>query len=418
MAKKLIVQKFGGSSVANVERIKKVAQKVVGYKRKGCDLVVVVSALGDTTDELVELANKINIEPSEREMDMLLSTGEQISVALLAMAIHKLGFEAISFTGAQVGIITDSSHTRARIIKINTDKIKEELKKGKIVIVAGFQGATLKKDITTLGRGGSDLTAVALAKELKADTCEIYSDVAGIYTTDPRIEPGARKIPAVTYDEMLEMASLGAQVMQSRSIEVAKKFNVPIHVRSSFSNHTGTMIIHPALIKKISGAKEAKMMEEVVVSGVTMNKSEAKITVCNVPDRPGVAARIFKELSSAGINVDMIVQNVSHLRQTDISFTVHKNQIGKAGKLTRKMAKLLKAGDVLEDRNIARVSIVGVGMKSHFGVAAAMFDALAKNKINIEMISTSDISISCIIQKKFAEKAVRILHKKFKLAKR
>lgn len=399
---KLIVQKFGGSSVANVERIQNVAKRVATYRRKGNNLVVVVSALGDTTDELIDLANKITSEPPEREMDMLLSTGEQISVALLAMALHKLGIEAISFTGAQVGILTDTSHTRARIVKINTEKISGELKKGKVVIVAGFQGVTPTQDITTLGRGGSDLTAVALAKELKADECEIYTDVEGVYTTDPRIEPKARKLKELTYDEMLEMASLGAQVMQARSIEVAKKFDVPIHVRSSFSLNPGTMII-----------KEVKRMEDVLVSGVTLNKNEAKITICDVPDRPGIAAKIFKELSSNGINVDMIVQNVSHVRQTDISFTVNKTSAQKAIKLTKKAAKSISAGDVLVDEDIARVSIVGVGMKSNPGVAAKCFEVLAHNKINIEMISTSDISISCIIQKKFAETAVKALHEKF-----
>ena len=406
MHKGLIVQKFGGSSVVNVGRIQNVAKRVTSYRKKGYDLVVVVSALGDTTDELIELAHKINSEPSEREMDMLLSTGEQISVALLAMAIHKLGFEAISFTGAQVGIITDTSHTRARIIKINADKIKEELKKGRIVIVAGFQGVTLNQDITTLGRGGSDLTAVALAKELNADECEIYTDVEGIYTTDPRIEPKAKKIKEITYDEMLEMASLGAQVMQVRSIEVAKKFSVPIHVRSSFNDRSGTLII-----------EEAKRMEDVIVSGITLNKNEAKITVCNVPDRPGIAARIFKELFSNGVNVDMIVQNVSHIRQTDISFTVNKVDVQKTMRIAKKVARGIKSGEVLEDQDIARVSVVGVGMKSHPGVAAHMFDILAKNKINIEMISTSDISISCIIKKKFGELAVKALHKKFGLGK-
>ncbi len=404
--KKLIVQKFGGSSVANVEKIQNVASRVANYRKEGHDLVVVVSALGDTTDELIELANKINTEASEREMDMLLSTGEQISVALLAMAIHKLGFEAISFTGAQVGIITDSSHTRARIVKINGERIKEELKKGRIVIVAGFQGINLNHDITTLGRGGSDLTAVALAKELKADECEIYTDVDGIYTTDPRIEPKARKILEITYDEMLEMASLGAQVMQARSIEVAKKFDVPIHVRSSLSKNTGTMII-----------REVKRMEDLLVTGITINKNEAKITVCEVPDRPGVAAKIFKELADAGVNVDMIVQNVSHLRSTDISFTVTKASFNKAMKQTEKIAKEISAGEVMQDEDVARVSVVGVGMKSHPGVAASMFDILAKEKINIEMISTSDISISCIIKKKFAEIAVRALHEKFGLGK-
>lgn len=407
MHKGLIVQKFGGSSVANVERIQKVAQRVVSYRNKGYDLIVVVSALGDTTDELIELAAKITSEPSEREMDMLLSTGEQISVALLAMAVHKLGSEAISFTGAQVGIITDKSHTKARIIKINTDRIKEELKKGRIVIVAGFQGVTLEQDITTLGRGGSDLTAVALAKELGADECEIYTDVEGVYTTDPRIEPKARKMQAITYDEMLEMASLGAQVMQARSIEVAKKFDVPIHVRSSFSPNPGTMII-----------KEVKRMEDVVVRGVTLNKNEAKITICDVPDRPGVAAKIFKELSSSGVNVDMIVQNVSHTRKTDISFTVNKTNAQRAMKIAKRVGRQLKVGDVMLDEDIARVSVVGVGMKSHPGVAATMFGELAHNKINIEMISTSDISISCIIQKKFAEIAVKALHGKFGLSKK
>ena len=406
MVKRLIVQKFGGSSLANPERIKNVAKRVVGYKNKGNDVVVVVSALGDTTDELIELAGQINTSPSEREMDMLLSTGEQISVALLAMAIHKLGLEAISFTGAQVGIITDASHTRARIIKINAHKIREELNKGRIVIVAGFQGVTLNQDITTLGRGGSDLTAVALAKELKADECEIYTDVEGIYSTDPRIEPKAKKIEAITYDEMLEMASLGAQVVQARSIEVAKKFDVPIHVRSSFSEKKGTMII-----------KEVKKMEEVVVSAVTLNKNEVKITVCTVPDRPGIAATIFNKLAKSGVSVDMIVQNVSHLRQTDISFTVSKTGAPKAIKVTRKVAAQIKAGQVIEDQDIARISIVGVGMKSHPGVAATMFESLADSKINIEMISTSDISISCIIQKKFAETAVKALHEKFGLAK-
>ncbi len=406
MPKKLVVQKYGGSSVANVERIQRVAQRVVSYAKKGFNLVVVVSALGDTTDELIELADQIDAAPSEREMDMLLSTGEQISVALLAMAINKLKKQAISFTGAQVGIITDTSHTRARIIKINTDRINKELQLGKIVIVAGFQGVTLNQDITTLGRGGSDLTAVALAKELKADSCEIYTDVEGIYTTDPRIEPRAQKIAAITYDEMLEMASLGAQVMQPRSIEVAKKFDVPLHVRSSFSLNSGTMII-----------KEVKKMEDVVVSGITLNKNEAKITLCGVPDKPGVAVKLFQDLAASGVSVDMIVQNVSHTRQTDISFTTTKIDCGKASKITKKVAQKIGAGEVLIDEDIARVSIVGVGMKSHHGVAAKMFGIMAKNKINIEMISTSDISISCIIKKKYAEMAVKKLHAEFGLNK-
>lgn len=404
--KKLIVQKFGGSSVANVERIQRVARRVADYRKKGHDIVVVVSALGDTTDELIALADKINRDPPEREMDMLLSTGEQISIALLAMAIHKLGLEAISFTGAQGGILTDTSHTKARIVMINTSMIRNQLAKGRVVIVAGFQGETPDGDITTLGRGGSDLTAVALAKELKADECEIYTDVEGVYTTDPRIEPKARKLKSLTYDEMLEMASLGAQVMQARSIEVAKKFDVPIHVRSSFNTKPGTMIV-----------KEVKRMEDVVVSGVTLNKGESKITVCGVPDKPGVAARIFTLLAEQGVSVDTIVQNVSHTRLTDISFTVPKTSAAKAVKITKKCAQDIGAGEVLEDVDIARVSIVGVGMKSHRGVAAKMFDILAKNSINIEMITTSDISISCIIKSKSAEAAVRALHAAFGLSK-
>jgi aspartate kinase len=401
---KLIVQKFGGSSVANVERIQNVARRVVSYKKKGYSLVVVVSALGDTTDELIELANQITSEPSEREMDMLLSTGEQISVALLAMAIHKLGQEAISFTGGQVGIITDGNHTKARITKINANNIRRQIKKGKIVIVAGFQGINANKEITTLGRGGSDLTAVALATALGADECEIYTDVEGIYTTDPRVEPKAKKIKEITFDEMLEMASLGAQVMQPRSIEVAKKFNMPLHVRSSFSENTGTMIL-----------KEVTRMEDALITGITLNKSEAKLTVCDVPDKPGVAAKIFKDLSLGGVSVDMIVQNVSHTRKTDISFTIAKANAHKAMKLTKKAAAEIGAGDIVLDEDIARVGVVGIGMKSHPGVAAKMFDTLAENKINIEMISTSDISISCIIKKKFAETAVKSLHKNFGL---
>ncbi|MFA6217148.1 MAG: aspartate kinase [Candidatus Omnitrophota bacterium] len=404
---RLIVQKYGGSSVANPEKIKNVAKRICEYKKKGYDLVVVVSALGDTTDELIELAHKISLTPHEREMDMLLSTGEQISVALLAMAIHELGCKAISLTGSQVGIITDTTHTKARIVNISADKLRDELKNGNIVIVAGFQGMTPNQDITTLGRGGSDLTAVALAKTLNADECEIYTDVEGVYTTDPRIEPLAQKIKEITYDEMLEMASLGAQVMQARSIEVAKKFDVPIHVRSSFSQKPGTMII-----------KEVKHMEDVLVTGVTLNKSESKITICNVPDKPGIAAKIFKELSLGGVNVDMIVQNVSHTRITDISFTVLKSDALKAIKLAKKAAQDIGDLEVMQDDDISRISIVGVGMKTHSGVAAKMFETLADNKINIEMISTSEISISCIIKKKFSEAAVKALHKEFGLDKK
>ena len=404
MSKHIIVQKYGGSSVANIERIKAVTERIISYKNHRQDVVVVVSAMADTTDELEDLALQITSTPAEREMDMLMSTGEQISCALLAMAVKEKGYDSISFTGGQVGIKTDKSHTKAKIVKIDARRIKKALAQNKIVIVAGFQGVTHDDDITTLGRGGSDLTAVALAKALGAHVCEIYTDVEGIYTTDPRVVKEARKIPMITFDEMLEMASLGAQVMQPRSIEVAKKFNIPIHVRSSFSKGEGTMIV-----------KEDEKMEGVIVRGITCNKSEAKLTVCGVPDKPGVAAKIFTEVSKAGISVDTIVQNVSHTRQTDISFTVPKSSLTKALEVTKKVAKKIGAGDVLDDKNIARVSIVGSGMRSYPGVAAKMFQTLAENQINIEMISTSEISISCIIDQKYSDMAVKKLHKKFDL---
>ncbi|MFH1578053.1 MAG: aspartate kinase [Candidatus Omnitrophota bacterium] len=419
MEKKIIVQKYGGSSVANLRRIQNAAKRIAGYKRNGYAVVVVVSALGDTTDELVELAHRISSSPREREMDMLLSTGEQISCGLMALALIKLKVDAISFTGAQGGIITDTAHTRARIIKINADKIWSELKKGKVVVVAGFQGRTLGEDITTLGRGGSDLTAVALAKVLNAPICEIYSDVDGVYTADPRIVRDARKLDIISYDEMLEMASLGVQVMQDRSVEVAKKFNVVIHLRSSFNEKKGTMICEPAIFFRAKKRRqEVSKMEETVLSGVTMNKSEAKLTICDVPDRPGLAATIFTSISSQGINVDMIVQNTSRDRRTDISFTVPRSMLKAALSAARKIKREIHAGSVFADTDIARVSIVGVGMKTHSGVAAKMFEALADCRINIEMISTSDISISCIIKKKFAERAMRVIHKKFELEKK
>jgi aspartate kinase len=403
----LIVQKYGGTSVADTERIKNVAKRVIRTKKAGYDVVAVVSALGNTTDELIDLAYKITDYPSERELDMLISTGEQVSVALLAMAIHKLGYEAISFTGAQVGIITDASHTKARILQMNTRRIEEELKDGKIVIVAGFQGATLNQDITTLGRGGSNLTAVALAKVLNAKVCEMYTDVEGIFTADPRIVPNARKLSRVSYEEMLELASLGAQVLQARSVELAKKFNVPIHVRSSFSNRPGTII-----------SEEVKAMEDIVVSGVTMNRNEAKITIFDVPDRPGVAAKIFGELSSADINVDMIIQNISRAsRLTDLSFTVNKEELQKTLKVAKQVSNEIGAGGVIHDEDVARVSVVGIGMRSHSGIAAKMFEALADRGINIEMISTSEIKISCVIKKGHAEEAVRAIHDAFNLGK-
>lgn len=403
----IVVQKYGGSSVANTKRIQNVARRIVRYKREGYKMVVVVSALGDTTDGLIELSRSITKFPSERELDMLVSTGEQVSVALLAMAIHKLGEEAISFTGAQVGIITDSSHTKARIIDVNVSRISKELKGNKIVIVAGFQGVSLDQEITTLGRGGSDVTAVALAKSLNAKVCEIYTDVDGIYTADPRVVKNACKLDRISYEEMLELASLGAQVMQPRSIEIASKFKIPLHVRSSFNNKRGTII-----------SKEVKMMEKVLVSGVTVNKNEAKVTICDVPDRPGIAAKIFQILADRNINIDMIIQNVSRTGATDVSFTVSRDELHKTIRTAREISNDIGAEGVTSDDNIAKVSVVGIGMRTHAGVAAKMFSALASKKINIEMISTSEIKISCIIDKKRAEDAVRVIHKAFNLSKR
>ena len=403
---KLIVQKYGGSSVADLKKIKKVAKKVVSYTNKGNRVVVVISAMGNTTDKLVGWAKEINPNPSDREMDMLMSTGEQQSCSLLAMAIHKRGENAISFTGSQVGIITDTYHTQAKILKIETKRIKEELNRGNIVIVAGFQGLTKTSEITTLGRGGSDLSAVALAVSLKADLCEIYTDVEGIYTADPRVVSEAKKLNNVTFDEMLELASLGAQVMHTRAIEVAKKFNIPIHVRGSFTEKEGTIIM-----------QNSSYIEKPVVRGVTLTSDEAKLTLCDVPDKPGIAANLFKELASKNINVDMIVQNVSHKRTTDISFTVPKKNLSKALKISKGISKSVRAGEVISDETIAKVSIVGVGMKSHSGVAARCFSILAKNKINIDMISTSEISISCVVNKAAGKKALKVLHKGFKLDK-
>ena len=403
---RIIVQKYGGSSVADTNRIKQVAVRVAKAKKAGNKMVVVVSALGDTTDDLIKLAHEITDFPSEREMDMLISTGEQISVSLLAMALHKLKVEAISFTGVQVGIITDTSHTKARILNVNTKRIEEELAKGKVVIVAGFQGVTMDHDITTLGRGGSNLTAVALAKVLGADVCEMCTDVDGVYTADPRIVPQARKISRISYEEMLELASAGAQVLQPRSIEVAKKFNVKIHVRSSFSDSEGTII-----------SEEVKTMEDIVVSGVTVNKDEAKVTICDVPDKPGIAARIFKKIAEANVNIDMIIQNVSRTGYTDMSFTVPEKDLKKTLKTAKDVAKKIGAGDVQYNDNMAKLSVVGIGMRSHSGIASRMFAALARNRINIEMISTSEIKISCVINKNSAAKAVRAVHKEFGLGK-
>jgi aspartate kinase len=404
---KLIVQKYGGSSVGNVDKLENVARRVVSTVKEGNRLIVVVSAMGDTTDDLIDLAKKINVQPSEREMDMLVSTGEQISSALLAMAVHKRGIGAISFTGPQVGIITDTYHTKAKILKIETERIKKELRKEKVVIVAGFQGMSLDSEITTLGRGGSDLSAVALAVAAGADICEIYTDVDGIYTADPRVISDAKKIEYVTFDEILELSAKGAQVMHTRAVEVAKKFNIPLHVRSSFSKKEGTIIME----------KIPHNIEEAIVRGVALTENEAKITICNLPDKPGIAAKIFNELAVGNINVDMIVQNVSHEKITDISFTAPKDDLRKAMKLSKDLAKRVGAGQVISDENIAKVSLVGVGMKSHSGVAAKCFSALAKNKINIEMISTSEISIACVVRKVAGKKALKVLHKAFELEK-
>ncbi len=403
----LIVQKYGGSSVANAKKILRVAQRVIKTKRAGHKVVVVVSAMGDMTDDLIALAGQINKNPEEREMDMLLSTGEQVSIALLAMAVHKLGHQAVSFTGPQVGIITDEFHSKARIQNVSAERIKKALGDGKIVIVAGFQGQTPSGEITTLGRGGSDLTAVALAVALKAKHCEIYTDVDGIYTADPRVIPEARKMSVATYDEILELASLGAKVMHSRSIEVGKKFNMPIRVRNSHKDVQGTLI-----------TKENKKMEEVVVSGVALAEDEAKITLFRVSDRPGVAAKVFQTLADANVNVDMIIQNKTQTNSTDISFTVLKHELTKALKTVKAAMKKVGATSITCDENIAKVSVVGIGMRSHSGIASKMFSTLAKHKINIDMISTSEIKISVVVAGDKGRLAARAIHRAFGLDKK
>ncbi len=400
----LIVQKYGGTSVGTIERIKNVARRVIKTKDEGHDVVVIVSAMAGETDRLISLAYQVTSTPDEREYDVLISTGEQVSVALLSMAIQSMGYKARSYLAYQVKIITDSAFSKARIQRIDSERIFEDLRNGYIVVIAGFQGIDEEGNITTLGRGGSDTTAVAIAASLKADICEIYTDVDGVYTTDPNICPNARKLDVITYDEMLEMASLGAKVLQTRSVEFAKKYNVPIHVRSSFNESKGTMVI-----------KEEDRMEAPVVSGVTYSKNEAKITVVRVPDRPGIAAKIFTPLAEANIVVDMIVQNVSADGYTDLTFTVPKADLRKAMKIVEAVKDEIKAAAVLGDENIAKVSIVGVGMRSHSGVAAKMFSTLARENINILMISTSEIKISCVIEPKYTELAVRVLHDAFNL---
>jgi len=400
----LIVQKYGGTSVATIDKIKHVAKKVVEAKKADNDLVVVVSAMAGETDRLIELAHKIVDKPDEREYDVLVSTGEQVSIALLSMAIQDLGFRAVSFLGFQIGIVTNDDFTKARILDINSEKIANELKNDGIIVVAGFQGIDKQANVTTLGRGGSDTTAVAIAATLKADVCEIYTDVEGVYTTDPNICPNARKLERISYDEMLEMASLGAKVLHTRSVEFAKKNNVPIHVRSTFSQNTGTLV-----------TKEDEIMERVVVSGITYNRKEAKITIVKVPDKPGIASKIFKPISGANINVDMIIQNVSEDGFADVTFTVDESDCKKALSVIEDLTEEIGAADVQYDKDIVKVSIIGVGMRSHAGVAARMFTVLANEGINIMMISTSEIKISCVIDVKYAELAVRVLHDAFEL---
>ena len=400
----VIVQKYGGTSVSNPEKIKAVAERVLGYSRQGHDMVVVLSAMSGETDRLISLANSMQDQPDTREMDVLISTGEQVTISLFAMAVKAAGFDAISFLGDQVKIHTSSLHTKARIEAIDTEKIKSHLKQGKIVVVAGFQGVDETGDITTLGRGGSDTTAVALAAALKADQCEIFTDVEGVYTTDPNICSSARKIERISYDEMLELASLGAKVLDIRSVGLAKRYKVPLHVRSTFVATEGTWVV-----------EEDKEMESMLVSGVTYNKNEARLTISRVPDKPGIASKIFMPISDAGIVIDMIIQNTRAGDLTDMTFTVPRTDYKKALEILRKVALDIGAEDVSSADNIAKVSIVGVGMRNHSGIASTMFHVLANEGINIMMISTSEIKVSCVIEEKYTELAVRALHDAFAL---
>jgi aspartate kinase len=400
----LIVQKYGGTSVGSVERILHVADQVTGARKAGHDLVVVLSAMSGETDRLVRLAHAVTPQPDEREMDMLLSTGERVTIALLAMALRGRSISARSFTGRQVGIMTDSTHTKARIARVSAERIREALADGVIPIVAGFQGINERSDVTTLGRGGSDLTAVALAAALKADRCIIYTDVDGVYTADPNIVPGARRLEKISYEEMLELASLGAKVLQSRSVEFAARYGVPVEVKSSFKDGRGTLV-----------TKEDADMEGMAISGVTGDRNQAKITIVGVPDRPGIAARIFGPVAEASIVVDMIIQNVSQASLTDISFTVPRADLGKAVDIVQRVAKEIDAKSVAVTEAIAKVSLVGVGMRSHSGVASRMFEVLSRERINIMMISTSEIKISCVIDEKYLELAMRSLHAAFGL---
>jgi aspartate kinase len=402
----LIVQKYGGTSVANLERIKHVARRVAKTHDGGNEVVVILSAMAGITDDLIQMAGKISELPDKRELDVLLATGEQTTSALLAMTLKSMDYPAQSLLGHQAEVLTDQCHGNARILDIRADRIKELLNQHHIVVVAGFQGCDPSGNITTLGRGGSDTSAVAIAAALNADVCEIYTDVDGVYTADPNICPKARKLAAISYDEMLNMASLGAKVLQIRSVGFAKKYKIPVHVRSSFSEEEGTMVVD-----------ENSGMERLVVSGVTHDKDQARITLKKVPDKPGVAAKIFTPVADIGIVVDMIIQNTRAEGQTDLTFTVPKASFNQALEMQKKIASDIGAENVFGDENIAKVSVIGVGMKDHSGVASKMFSALAKENINIMMISTSEIRISCIIEEKYTELAVRVLHSAFELDK-
>ncbi len=402
----LLVQKFGGTSVADPDRIRAVADHIARTRRAGNDVVVVVSAMGKTTDDLIRLANDVAHAPGGREMDMLLTAGERISMALLSMAVENLGVPAVSFTGSQAGILTDTTHGRAKIVEVRADRIRAAVDAGQVAIVAGFQGVSTNRDITTLGRGGSDTTAVALAAALDAEVCEIYTDVEGVYTADPRVVPNARKLPVVSFEEMLEMAATGGRVLALRSVEFARNHDVPLHVRSSFSWAPGTWV-----------HEEGAGVEQAIISGVTHDVSEAKVTIEQVPDRPGVAASVFRALADEHINVDMIVQNVSTAGHTDISFTIPRNDVTKASGVMDKLVVETEASGFRSDPTIGRVSLIGAGMKTNPGIAAKMFEVLANENVNIEMISTSTIRISCVVKEDDVEHAVRTLHAAFELDK-
>ncbi len=400
----LIVQKFGGTSVGDADRIQAVADHIARTVRKGDQVVAVVSAMGKTTDNLIRLANDVSKTHPGREMDMLLTAGERISMALLCMALADRGVAAASFTGSQAGIITDTDHTKAKILDIRPDRLFEALEAGKVPVVAGFQGVSTERDVTTLGRGGSDTTAVALAAALKAQLCEIYTDVPGVFTADPRVVPNARKISKISFEEMLELAASGGRVLALRSVEFARNFSVPLQVRSSFTWEPGTSV-----------QEEDETMEQAVVSAISHDTSEAKVTITGVPDKPGIAARVFREIANRNVNVDMIVQNVSHGGTTDISFTVPQIDLSAALSVTQEIASEVGAGTAYADSGIGRVSLIGAGMKSHPGITATMFETMAKGGINIEMISTSAIRISCVVHQEDVEDAVRLLHEAFEL---